>query len=57
MKNLSRALNLCHRDGLNMMGGADGEALEELISEFMAPGSEDQPPDCQYPINKITHKS
>ncbi len=37
--------------------GHDGEALEELISEFMAPGSEDQPPDCQYPINKITHKS
>ncbi len=40
--NLARALNLRHRDGLDMMG----EALEELISEFMAPGSEDQPPDC-----------
>ncbi len=45
--NLARALNLRHRDGLDMMGGgADGEALEGLICEFMAPGSEDQPPDC-----------
>ncbi len=44
--NLAKALNLRHRDGLDTMGGADGEALEELISEFMAPGSEDQPPDC-----------
>ncbi len=43
--NLARALNLRHRDGLDMMGGADGEALE-LISKFMAPGNEDQPSDC-----------
>ncbi len=41
LDSLARALNLRHRDGLDMMGGADGEALEELISEFMAPGSED----------------
>ncbi len=32
-RNLARALNLSHCDGLDMMGGADTEA--------MAPGSED----------------
>ncbi len=40
-RNLARALNLGHRDGLDMMGGGDAEAIEELINEFMAPGSED----------------
>jgi len=43
---VARALNLCHRNGLDLMGGADAEAIEELISEFMAPGSEEPPPDC-----------
>ncbi len=38
-KNLARALNLSHRDGLDMMGGADAEA--------MAPGSEDPLSDCK----------
>ncbi len=31
-RNLARALNLSHRDGLDMMGGADAEAIEELIN-------------------------
>ncbi len=26
-RNLARALNLSHRDGLDMMGGADAEAI------------------------------
>ncbi len=46
-RNLARALNLSHRDGLDMMGGADAEAIEELINEFMAPGSEDPLSDCK----------
>ncbi len=46
-RNLARALNLSHRDGLDMMGGADAEAIEEFISEFMAPGSEDPLSDCK----------
>ena len=54
-KDLARALNLRHSDSLDLMGGADAKALEELISEFMAPGSEDQTPDCKYSINQITH--
>ncbi len=53
-RNLARALNLSHRDGLDMMGGADAEAIEELINEFMAPGSEDTLSDCKYQITLIT---
>ncbi len=37
-----------------MMGGADAEAIEELINEFMAPGSEDPYSDCKYQITLIT---
>ncbi len=51
-KDLARALNLRHSDSIDLIGGADAEALEELISEFMAPGSEDQTPDCKYSINQ-----
>ncbi len=29
------------------MGGADAEAIEEFINEFMAPGSEDPLSDCK----------
>ncbi len=46
-RNLARALNLSHRDGLDIMGGADAEAIEELINEFLAPGSEDPLSDCK----------
>ncbi len=53
-RNLAGALNLSHRDGLDMMGGADAEAIEELINEFMAPGSEDPLSDCKYQITLIT---
>ncbi len=44
--NVARALNLCTAIGLDLMGGANAEAIEELISEFMAPGSDEPPPDC-----------
>ena len=33
-----------------MVGGADAEAVDELISEFMTPGSEDPSSDCKYLI-------
>ena len=49
-RNLAKALNLSHRDGLDLMGGADAQAIEELIIEFMAPGSEDPSSDCKYLI-------
>ncbi len=50
-KKIARALNSWARDGLDFLGGADGSALEELISEFMAdPGSEAHPLDCKSHI-------
>ncbi len=48
-KNLARALNLSHRDGLDMMGGADAEA--------MAPGSEDPLSDCKSLIITLISSS
>ncbi len=53
-RNLARALNLSHSDGLDMMGGAEAEAIEELINEFMAPGSEDPLSDCKSLILQLT---
>ena len=45
-----KALNSWAKEGLDMLGGADGAALAELISEFMAtPGSEDDPQECKDP--------
>ena len=39
-KNLAAAFNFWAREGQDMLGGADGAALENLLSEFMAdPGS------------------
>ena len=47
---VARALNSWTKEGLDMLGGADGAALAELISEFMAaPGSEDEPQECKNP--------
>ena len=49
---LARALNSRRCECLDMMGGADGAALEELLSEFMAaPGSEAHTPDCKLMNN------
>ena len=47
-KKVARAFNQWAREGLDEIGGADGLALEELLSEFMAdPGSETHPSDCK----------
>ena len=45
---VAQALNLWVREGLDMMGGADGKALDELLNEFLVePGSETHPQDCK----------
>ena len=45
---VARALNSWTKEGLDMLGGADGAALADLVSEFMAaPGSEDDPQECK----------
>ena len=45
---VAQALNLWAREGLDMMGGADGKALDELLNEFLVePGSETHPQDCK----------
>ena len=41
---VAKALNSCRNEGMAHLGGADRLALEELLSEFIATGS-DQPPD------------
>ena len=51
---IARALNSCARDGLDMLGRADGAALADLISEFMAtPGSEVEPQECKDPTHYL----
>ena len=35
---IARALNAWREEGLDMMGGADGAALDQLISDFMGDG-------------------
>ena len=45
---VAKALNSWAKEGLDMLGGADGAALSELISEFMAaPGSEEEQQECK----------
>ena len=47
-RRIAEELNLWAKGELNLMGGADGAAMEELMSEFMAvPESEAQPTDCK----------
>ena len=41
---IARALNMWREEGLDMMGGADGAALDELITEFMADGGNETQP-------------
>ena len=49
-QNIARALNSFARDGFDMMGGADGAALAELLGEYLAaPGSDAQPTDSKGP--------
>jgi hypothetical protein len=46
-KKVARAFNSWSREGLDMMGGADGAALEELLKDFLdCPGSS-QPQECK----------
>ena len=41
---IARAMNSWREEGLDLMGGADGAAIEDLISEFMdTTGNETQP--------------
>ena len=49
---VAKALNSCRNEGLEMLGGADRLALEELLSELVArPGSAPPPDDCKlYPL-------
>ena len=56
---VAKALNSCRNEGLDMLGGADRAALEELLCEFIAgPASEAQPPDCKhYPLMNNVNKS
>ena len=45
---LAATLNSWAKEGRDTLGGANGVALEELISEVMdRPGSEAQPPECK----------
>ena len=43
-KGIARALNTWREEGLDLMGGADGVALDELITEFMADGGNETQP-------------
>ena len=50
--NVARALNFFARDGFDMMGGADGAALAELLGEYLAiPGSDAHPVDSKGPTH------
>ena len=45
---IAQALNTGIRDGLDLMGGADGAALVDLIADYMVnPGSGAQPPESK----------
>ena len=48
-RKVANAFNRWAREGLDMMGGADGAALEELLDEFLihSPGSTVQPQECK----------
>ena len=46
---LAKRLNSWARDGLDMMGGADGVEISDLISTFMACDEEEtQPTECKH---------
>ena len=45
-KNIAAALNAWTREGLDMLGGADGEALGKLLDDYMGdPGSSSEDSD------------
>lgn len=46
-KETAKTLNRWGREGLDIMGGADGAALEELVSVFYA-GSDANPQECKH---------
>ena len=46
---LSRRLNAWVKEGRDMLGGADGAAIAEMVAEFMdSDDPEDQPPECEH---------
>jgi hypothetical protein len=55
-KKVARAFNSWSKEGLDMLGGADGAALEELLSEFMAePGFEAHTPNSKAFLSMNIH--
>ena len=46
----ARQFNSWRREGRDLMGGADGEAIDELLNDILddEPGSEDHPSDCKH---------
>ena len=44
---MASALNQWKKDGLDMMGGADGDALDHLLDDYFQCDEEEQVPGCK----------